>query len=220
MPLPLRIAVLAVVFPLLVGLVHFSAAGTVNLPAVWAILAALALLFPTMALLVGPSLMRERLAPGPGNQDRFTPAVTMALFFIQWVLAGLDVGRLHLSPLPESVRWAGVGLYVLCLALILWAVRSNPFYSSAVRIQTDRGHHLVTAGPYRIVRHPGYTGSILGMIAGSLAFGSGIGMAPAVLAAVLFIRRTALEDRMLRDQLPGYADYAHRTRYRLLPGIY
>jgi protein-S-isoprenylcysteine O-methyltransferase Ste14 len=99
-------------------------------------------------------------------------------------------------------------------------MRANPFYSSAVRVQADRGHRVVEAGPYRFVRHPGYTGTMAGMLFGALALGSWAGVVPVLGVVALFVRRTAVEDRLLRHDLPGYADYARRVRFRLVAGAY
>jgi protein-S-isoprenylcysteine O-methyltransferase Ste14 len=104
--------------------------------------------------------------------------------------------------------------------LPLWAVAANPFFSGLVRIQRDRGHRVVDTGPYRFVRHPSYAGSIVYMIGVTFALGSYVALpAAAVLCAVLVVR-TALEDRTLREELDGYADYARRVRFRLIPGIW
>jgi protein-S-isoprenylcysteine O-methyltransferase Ste14 len=97
---------------------------------------------------------------------------------------------------------------------------SNRFFSPTVRIQSDRGHQVISGGPYQIIRHPGYSGWILQMLAAPLALGSWWGLIPGLLSACLYGIRTALEDRTLHRELPGYTDYAARVRYRLLPGIW
>jgi protein-S-isoprenylcysteine O-methyltransferase Ste14 len=97
---------------------------------------------------------------------------------------------------------------------------SNRFFSTAVRIQLDRGHVVETGGPYRFVRHPGYVGAILGAFASAVVLGSLWALLPALVLAALFVVRTALEDRTLRRKLPGYEAYAGRVRYRLLPGMW
>jgi len=101
-----------------------------------------------------------------------------------------------------------------------WAVAENRFFSSVVRIQTDRGHVVCDTGPYRFVRHPGYAGSILPLFGIVLALGSVWTLIPAALATIISVIRTVLEDRVLLEELPGYRDYAQRVRYRLIPGIY
>jgi protein-S-isoprenylcysteine O-methyltransferase Ste14 len=97
---------------------------------------------------------------------------------------------------------------------------TNAFLSTRVRIQEDRGHRVVTTGPYRMVRHPMYAATIIGFAGVSLLLGSWWAFVPGAVCTVLFIIRTALEDRTLQAELPGYKDYAARTRYRLLPGVW
>lgn len=101
-----------------------------------------------------------------------------------------------------------------------WAKWTNRFFSSTVRIQTDRGHEVVQDGPYRIVRHPGYVSGILMAITSSLVLGSLSGLIPAGAVMALLVVRTGLEDRTLRNELAGYADYAQKTKFRLLPGVW
>ena len=96
----------------------------------------------------------------------------------------------------------------------------NRFFSSVVRIQHERGHYVVTAAPYRWVRHPGYAGAILATVTSGVALGSWLSLAVAVLAVPLILWRTIGEDRLLRDQLPGYRDYAAQVWYRLIPGLW
>ena len=104
--------------------------------------------------------------------------------------------------------------------LLTWSMAANAFFSQTVRIQKDRGHTVATGGPYRYVRHPGYAASILFQIATPLILGSVWAFIPCGLTVLLSVVRTALEDRTLLEELPGYAEYAQQTRYRLLPGIW
>ena len=106
------------------------------------------------------------------------------------------------------------------IGLVVWALVENRFFSSTVRIQTDRGHAVCDSGPYRIVRHPGYAGNILPLAGIVLALGSVWTLIPAMVALIIAVIRTTLEDRTLQDELPGYRDYAQRVRYRLIPGIF
>jgi protein-S-isoprenylcysteine O-methyltransferase Ste14 len=205
-------------FPAIVGAFVFGAAGRVDLPAVWAILGILAALCIASGLLIDRDLLRERAAPGPGNVDRLTRPLAAILLPAHWLLAGLDA-RFGWSPIPAWAMAAGVVLYALGCALALWAMTVNRFYSSAVRIQSDRDQRPVRAGPYRIVRHPGYAATIGCALSAGLALGSLIAMVPALLFAALFVRRTLVEDRLLRRDLEGYADYARDVRYRLVPGV-
>lgn len=137
-----------------------------------------------------------------------------------WITAGLDT-RFHWSDaMPTSGFLAGLAVAVLSAALIAWAMHSNQFFSSVVRIQKDRGHVVVASGPYRFVRHPGYTGMAAFTLATPLILNSRWALVPAVVTAAVAALRTALEDRTLQNELEGYADYARKVRYRLLPPIW
>lgn len=137
-----------------------------------------------------------------------------------WITAGLDY-RFHWSEsMPPVAFIAGVAVAVLAVALIAWAMRSNKFFSSVVRIQKDRGHVVVSGGPYRFVRHPGYAGMAAFTLATPLILNSRWACAPAVATAAIFVLRTALEDRTLHNELDGYADYARSVRYKLVPAIW
>ena len=106
------------------------------------------------------------------------------------------------------------------LGLVLWAMAVNRFFSPAVRIQEERGHHVITSGPYRLVRHPGYAGMIVAALCSGPALGSWWAILPIAAYILLILRRAAVEDRFLQAELRGYADYARRVRSRLVPGIW
>jgi protein-S-isoprenylcysteine O-methyltransferase Ste14 len=213
-------ALAGLAFPAVVGTIVFVSAGRWDLPFVWAIMAVVAALYLALAAFADPDLVRERVRPGPGNRDQVTRRLGGAFLLAHWVLAGLDVGRFHWSPIQCQVQAAAVVVYACALCVNFWAVRANPFYSSVVRIQADRGQHAVAAGPYRFVRHPGYAATLVAIVSGGVALGSWAALVPALGFAALFVRRTLLEDRMLRDELAGYADYAQTVRYRLVPGVF
>jgi protein-S-isoprenylcysteine O-methyltransferase Ste14 len=216
----LKVAFLWLVPPTVFSGLFFLIAGHVDLPGVWGVLGVLAVFTLLTLRRIDPGLLRERYAPGPGNRDRLTRPLTLVFLVMHWVLTALDVGRYHWSPVPWEVQLIGLVGYAVALGGVYWAMRANPFYSCVVRIQTDRGQRPITAGPYRFVRHPGYTATMLGMLCGGLAFGSWVGLLPLVGVVGLFLRRTLVEDRMLRTELPGYADYAGRVRYRLVAGVF
>jgi len=147
-------------------------------------------------------------------------AATVLAARIGPLVAGLDA-RLHwTTQLPPGARLAGLGAFGAGTALYLWAMASNPFFSTVVRIQTERGHRVVDTGPYHTVRHPGYLGWILAEMAVPLVLGSAWALMPAALGCALWIDRTALEDLTLRRELTGYTGYAERVRYRLVPGLW
>ena len=111
-------------------------------------------------------------------------------------------------------------IFAAGLSLVTWAMHVNRFFSSAVRIQRERGHHVVTAGPYRWVRHPGYAGAIPAVVASGIALCSWLATGVGALGVPLLLWRTTAEDRVLRAELPGYGDYARSVRWRLLPGVW
>jgi protein-S-isoprenylcysteine O-methyltransferase Ste14 len=118
------------------------------------------------------------------------------------------------------VQIAGLIGYALGMGLGIWSMLVNPFFSSAVRIQADRGQYVIAAGPYRLVRHPGYSGGLLFLLCSGLALGSWWSILPMLFGVAGLIRRTRLEDRMLQKDLAGYSDYAQKVRYRLVPGLW
>jgi protein-S-isoprenylcysteine O-methyltransferase Ste14 len=146
--------------------------------------------------------------------------MALSISFPLVIVAGLD-HRFGWS--PEFPLWLivlGLILIALGYAFGVWAFVENRFFSSTVRIQTDRGHVVCDSGPYRIVRHPGYAGNILPLLGIVLALGSVWTLIPAAVALIIAVIRTTLEDQTLQEELPGYRDYARRVHYRLLPGIF
>jgi protein-S-isoprenylcysteine O-methyltransferase Ste14 len=138
-----------------------------------------------------------------------------------WVIASLDVGRFHWSDgVPSPLQSLGFAAFALSVGLRCWALKVNPFYSSVVRIQSEREHHLITAGPYKAVRHPGYLSGILNMVSSGLALGSWLSLAPIAVGLGLYPRRILIEERVLLQELTGYREYAQRVRYRLVPGLW
>ncbi len=152
--------------------------------------------------------------------DKIFLAIYGPLITIQPAVAGLDAGRYHWTSLPFGFVYAGSTLFAAALALITWVMVVNPFAEKTVRIQTDRGHTVVTFGPYRFVRHPMYVGMILLFVSTAFVWGSVWALRLDAVMAVLLIWRTAREDRTLRQELAGYEQYAAITRYRLLPGVW
>ncbi len=172
-----------------------------------------------------PGLMAERTtAQDTANVkpwDRvLAPLMALSLSFPLYIVAGLDHQFRWSPPFPLWANVLGFILVGLGYALAGWALVENRFFSGLVRIQTERGHVVCDSGPYRIVRHPGYAGNLLALPGNVLALGSLWMIIPAAAALIIGLIRTALEDRALQAELPGYQDYARRVRYRLFPGIY
>jgi len=136
------------------------------------------------------------------------------------LVAGLDArfGWTH----ALGVTWHVAGAVALAVGfgLTVWAMRANAYFSTVVRIQSERGHTVCRHGPYRYVRHPGYVGYALQSLAIPFLLGSWWALLPAFAAIVAMVIRTALEDRMLQAELPGYREYAREVRCRLVPGIW
>ena len=136
------------------------------------------------------------------------------------VLAGLDFRFGWTDSLATWTFWLGIPFFILGYFVVLWAMYVNPFFSQVVRIQTERGHTAMTGGPYRFLRHPGYVGMIISFIGSVLLLGSLYGWIFFALYLALVLIRTTLEDRILQVELPGYAEYAGKVRYRILPGVW
>jgi protein-S-isoprenylcysteine O-methyltransferase Ste14 len=172
-----------------------------------------------------PGLMAERAqlsrAQDVKSWDRLlAPLMALSLGLPLFVVAGLDH---HFGWSPDFPSWLNILGLVLAAAgygFAGWAFLENRFFSAVVRIQSERGHVVCDTGPYKIVRHPGYSGSVLPPFAMALAMGSLWTLIPAAAAVVIAVVRTTLEDRTLQKELPGYREYADRVQYRLIPGIY
>lgn len=213
-----------VVVLLLLASVLFVSAERWDVPAFWTywiVFSAFGVITLRLVHRKHPELLQERFRPGPGGRDPWTRPVLVVLFAGHWIVAGLDVGRFHWSDaIPTALQLSALVVMALGLAGWGWAMLNNRFFSSEVRIQNERGHQVETGGPYRFVRHPGYAAALLVFAASPLALGSLWAALPIAAVELMFVRRTALEDGMLRAELPGYAEYAARVRFRLLPGVW
>jgi protein-S-isoprenylcysteine O-methyltransferase Ste14 len=204
--------------------VMFGLAGRWDLWNIWAyigILVALLFLVTLVDYRKSPDLLRERFQPAdPGRVRWTTSRAFFVLSILQWIITGLDQ-RFHWSNvIPSSWIVAGLVIFAIGWGVAAWAGSVNPFFSPAVRIQEERGQRVITAGPYASVRHPGYLGFLLVSVASPLALNSLLALIPTVILVANIISVTAIEDRMLRDELAGYSDYAANVRYRLIPGVW
>ena len=204
-----------------VAAILFGCAGGWDVPMFWVFLAVWIAAGVVSAWVIDPDLIAERVLPGPGVRDGGWTALFIPLALGQFAVAGLDVGRFHWSDtVPLAVQVAGLVAMSAALAVAIWASAVNRFFSSVIRIQTERGHRVVTSGPYRLVRHPAYAVAPFLLVGTGIALGSWLAATIGVLMLPLLLRRTVVEDRILREELPGYADYAARVRYRLVPGVW
>lgn len=170
-----------------------------------------------------PGLLRERMRLGAFDQkgwDKILFPLFLLCTLLWLVFIALDAVRFHWSPVPVWLQYAG-GVVMLCSFYILFlAFRENSYLSTVVRIQRDRGQHVVSTGPYHYVRHPMYSGITIFMIGTPLLLGSGLGVLLGLLFVLLLARRAVLEERTLRAELQGYAAYMAQVKYRLIPALW
>jgi len=194
-------------------------AGRVNAP-----LTAYLLIFTgaslVTAVLTHASLDEERRRPGPEEAYPNSRRGATALFLATLVLAALDDGRFHWTALSRSTQILALLVLILAAALQVWAMMANPFFSTAIRIQPERGHELIARGPYRFIRHPGYLAMVIITPATALVLGSLAALIPAFGYSALILWRTKREDEYLVEQPAGYAAYVAQIRYRLVPGFW
>lgn len=208
--------------------VLFLAAGSLQWWEAWAYvgMSAIVLLSSRLALVLrNPELAVERVQAqnreNVQDWDRILmPLTALVGPIVSWIIAGLDQ-RFSWSPdLPDGIQIAALVVIFLGSQLGSWAMLTNRFFSSHVRIQTERGHQVIKEGPYRYVRHPGYAGGLLSWMAAPVFFSSFWVIIPTVLVMIANIFRTYLEDKILQSELPGYKEYAREVKYRLLPGVW
>jgi protein-S-isoprenylcysteine O-methyltransferase Ste14 len=168
---------------------------------------------------VNPAVINERGRKSKNVEefDRRFHRVKPLVIFGGLIVGGLD-HRFGWSVVPIALQVAGLAMVVPALFLAVWVLATNAYAARVVRLQ--EGHQVVSTGPYRYVRHPMYSGTLLSWVAAALALGSWWMFVPAAAGIVLFIWRTKREDETLQEKLPGYKAYAQRTRYRLVPGVW
>lgn len=207
------------------GALLFLSAGRLDWIAAWVYLALNVVIVTTIGMYVArrnPDVINERGKIGKSvkNWDKIIMLLYTLTMFGLFVVAGFDAGRFGWTSLHVAFPVVGVLGFILSMAITYWAMLSNPFLSTTVRIQDERGHYVATSGPYQIVRHPMYVAVILMWVSTALILGSLWALVPAALIAVIFVVRTVLEDRLLQAELPGYSDYARHVRQRLIPGLW
>lgn len=178
-----------------------------------------------IAIRLHPGFARERATAGAMQDtkswDRWiVPLIALWLPLMAVLVAGLDQRLGWTASLPGWVHWLGLALLTFGYSVGTWAMAVNAFFSSHVRIQKDRGQTVVTTGPYAIVRHPAYITGAVAMCGLPLLLDSLLAFPPIVLLCVGIVVRTALEDKTLQAELPGYKEYAEKVRFRLIPGVW
>ena len=207
--------------------IFYASAGRTDIPRSWLLFGATLVHFTGSTLVVArlnPGLISQRLTVrrvGSKSWDEVLMRVcNLTMLLLLPAVAGLDVGRYGWSALGAQYAALGLALMAVSSVLISWSMAVNPYFEPTVRIQGDRGHRVVSTGPYGLVRHPGYLSGILWAVSVPLVVGSFYAFVPVLLYSVLMVLRTQLEDRTLQGELKGYAEYARRVRYRLLPGFW
>jgi len=205
----------------LLAVLMLVVAGRADRPWLDACAALIAVAALAASAVIDPELTRERLRAGQRGEDDVRLGAIRLLVLATYIVALLDVGRFGWSPAMGWPLQAGALLVVAAsLAFALWAISVNRFFVPVIRLQPDRGQHVIDAGPYARVRHPGYAGVAALMPASAIALGSWWALVPALVVATLFVARASHEDRFLADRLDGYAAYRARVRWRLLPGVW
>jgi protein-S-isoprenylcysteine O-methyltransferase Ste14 len=203
----------------------FISAGRINYPQGLIYLAiGLIMFFLNYTVLrIDSELSNERSKPGEGTKtwDKAILGFSFLITISMYIIAGLDSGRFHWSPeFHWSLSLIGIILTASGQLLFLVAQKQNKFFSSTVRIQTDREHTVCETGLYKIVRHPAYMGSIIQLTGYPLLFGSLWSIIPVAILIILHLVRTYLEDKTLKSELRGYTEYSLKTRYKIVPYIW
>lgn len=209
-----------------VAAAFFGSAGTFSWPEAWLYLF-MQFSFSTFTSFWmkkhDPELLRERmtfLKPHARGWDKAFIWGAAVVFIPFLILPGLDAVRYGWSAVPPLVKAAAFLIIAVALAVYFRVIRVNRYMTGVIEIQQERGHRVVETGPYRYVRHPMYSGAIMMLFSLPLALGSLWALIPGTLLTVLLLIRTHFEDRMLHAELEGYPDYAKRTRYRIIPGVW
>lgn len=220
----MRFGAIAISF-FLQGFILFLSAGRIDWIWAWVFLGIGFLcvcINGTIMLRTNPETIAERGRPREMKKwDKLIGGFWgFGLYLVLPLVAGLDIRFRWTQGFDAGWNIAGAVAYAAGLALFGWAMITNTFFSTAARIQSDRGQTVCQSGPYRFLRHPGYTGAILQSLATPILLGSLWALLPGVASAGLMVARTIFEDRMLQAELSGYNEYARLVRYRLLPGVW
>lgn len=207
---------------LLMAVVLFVSAGTFHWPYAWIFILVSLLLVFMNAFILPPELIAER-GKKKENVEKWDRQVTVLMIPLWggiYCIAGLDLRFGWTASYTTWIHLTGILFFIMGNAMVSWAMVSNHYFSTAVRIQYDRGHQVAATGPYRYIRHPGYLGMIVYHCFTPVLLGTLWALIPAFLTSLLFVIRTRLEDKTLKTKLTGYQEYADQVKYRLVPGIW
>lgn len=207
------------VLTLSISTLLFVAAGTTRLPSLRNFLVTFSAFLLATMLGIDPGLAaeRSRTSDKGATPGRFAAGLS---FLATLTLAALEVGRFHwLRPVPADARLSSLVVFAAAMALQMWAMVVNPFFSPDIRLQSERGHRLVACGPYRLLRHPGYLAMLAAVPASALAIGSWLALLPAALFCLVILKRVDAEEEFLQRRLAGYSEYMGRVHGRLFPRV-
>jgi protein-S-isoprenylcysteine O-methyltransferase Ste14 len=204
----------------------FGSAGTLAWPEAWLYMILQYSFSTILAIWLkkhNPDLLKDRMAflkPTAKVWDKVILLISTIVFVPFLILPGLDAVRFQWSSIPPLIKMVGFIGIILSLILVFWVMRENTYLSRIVEIQKERGHRVITTGPYQYVRHPMYFGVIVLFFSIPVALGSLWSLIPSAVLTLLILIRTYLEDKTLREELEGYKSYAEKVRYKIIPGIW
>jgi protein-S-isoprenylcysteine O-methyltransferase Ste14 len=207
------------VLTLSISTLLFVAAGTVRLPSLRNFLVTFSAFQLTTMLAIDPGLARERSRTSDkgATPGRFAAGLS---FLATLTVAAVEAGRLHwLHSVPADTHRSSLVLFAGAMALQMWAMIANPFFSPDIRLQPERGHRLIACGPYRLLRHPGYLAMLVAVPSSALAIGSWLALVPAAAFCLVILKRVDAEEEFLQQNLAGYSEYMGRIRGRLFPRV-
>jgi protein-S-isoprenylcysteine O-methyltransferase Ste14 len=220
-------AVKAALWFLLTGALLFACAGTLDWPGAWVFMAELVIASLAITLWLArydPGLLRERMGspfqPDQVRSDKLFMAFVLVIWHGWLVLMAFDARRWGWSHMPDALSVTGAMLIVIGFFVVWLTFRENSFAAPVIKIQDERGHRVISTGPYGIVRHPMYSGAIVYLVGIPLLLGSWLGLLVLPLIIGGLMLRISIEETALREGLPGYTDYTARVRCRLLPGVW
>ena len=212
---------------MVIGLaILFISAGTLHWMRAWIYVGLVSIywVISTAVLVkVNPEMLNARgkvVREGTKSFERIWVVIYPTLTFSNLVVMGFDAVRFQWSSMPFGLAILGIIILIPACVIGTWAMAVNKFFEWTARIQDDRQQYVCTSGPYKIMRHPGYTGAIVSILAYPFILGSWWGFVLTGISTIIIVIRTALEDRMLQNELPGYREYARQVKYRLIPFVW
>ena len=207
---------------ILQGIILFISAWSVKWYWAWFFLSLGVIILLINLFVIPVELMEERgrKKENVKKWDKILTSINMISMLGIYIVSGLDY-RFGWSSNPNILlHIIGLVFYFLGSMLFTWSMLSNKYFSTMVRIQTERGHEVAISGPYRYIRHPGYVGFIVMVLATPISLGTLYALFMSGITTILFIIRTSLEDKTLKNELAGYLEYANKVKYKLIPFIW